>query len=406
MAGVLPPTLPPDVRLGILLVSAVLLFQAGRSTDLWSLLASAPFDFSDLQFGLLSAAFGLGSLLVVGAAFWLDRHPPHFLMVAGALLLALGVVVLHVSHSFGLAAVGMFLFGAGGAFTGSLVFYSVAVKGSFRFRGALIGALGLALTLRWGDLGDLAFALKWGDWASSDQAPGVSAWLWPVGLVLAGGILLFLLLPRWSRGTYGPGPSLREVIAVPGANVRLAWVTGVYLVAAMVLAAGSTHLRWVTLAMLPDGAELDFGFRALALAGGVGALLWGIASDFFPVCRLLVILAVLSLPALGWSWAFDDPEGGALLLALVRGGLISLSWVLMAEVLPERHFAKLALAVMLVGLLGSGLGPVYWGFALDLWGAGSFFWIVLAETVALAGLVALGPGRSPVSRRMCPPPAQ
>ena len=55
-------------------------------------------------------------------------------MVAGALLLALGLVVLNVAHSFGLAAVGMFLSGAGGAFTGSLVFYAVAVKGSVRFR--------------------------------------------------------------------------------------------------------------------------------------------------------------------------------------------------------------------------------------------------------------------------------
>ena len=377
MAGVLPTNLSPDVRLGLLLAAAVLLFQAGRSTDPWMLLSSDPFDFSGLQFGLLSAAFGLGSLLVVGAAFWLDRRPPHFLMAAGALLLALGVVVVRFSGGFGLAAAGMFLFGAGGAFTGSLVFYTVAVKGSRQFRGALIGALGLALTLKWRDLGDLAFALKWGDWASSAQAPGVSAWLWPVGLVLAAGALLFLLLPRWSRWTYGPGPTLRETLAVPGANVRLAWATAVYLAAAIVLAAGSTHLSWFTRAMLPDGSELDFGFRTLALAGGLGALLWGIASDFFSVRRLLVFLAVLSLPALGWSWAFDDPEGGAL-LALVRGGLISLPWVLMAEVLPIRHFAKLALGVILVGWLGSGLGPVYWGLAQDLWGAGSFFWIVLA----------------------------
>ncbi len=215
-----------DLRFGLLLAAAVLLFQAGRSTDLWVLLSSEPFDFSDLKFGLLSAAFGLGSLFVAGAAFWLDRNPPHGFMAAGALLLALGLVLLHVPGGFGLAAVGMFLFGVGGAFTGSLVFYTVAVKGSTRFRGALIGTLGLAFSLRWGDLGDLAFALEWGDWASSDQATGPPDWLWPVGLVLAGA-LLFLLLPRWFRGTYGPGPTFREVIATPGAKTRLAWVTGV-----------------------------------------------------------------------------------------------------------------------------------------------------------------------------------
>ena len=74
MAGVLPTNLSPDVRLGLLLAGAVLLFQAGRSTGPWMLLSSDPFDFSGLQFGLLSAAFGLGSLFVVGAAFWLHRQ--------------------------------------------------------------------------------------------------------------------------------------------------------------------------------------------------------------------------------------------------------------------------------------------------------------------------------------------
>lgn len=154
---------------------------------------------------------------------------------------------------------------------------------------------------------------------------------------------------------------------------------------------------------MPDGSELDFGFRALSLAGGLGALLWGVASDFVPVRRLLVILAVLSLPAAGWIWLFDDPKGGSLLLSLVRGGLISLPWVLMADVLPRRHFAKLALVVILVGWLGSGLGPVYWGLAQDLWGVGSFFWIVLAEAVVLAALGTLCPGRSPTNPRVFPP---
>ena len=164
-------------------------------------------------------------------------------------------------------------------------------------------------------------------------------------------------------------------------------MAAVYLVAAMVLAGWSTHLRWVIRAMEPGLGDPAFGFRALALAGGLGALVWGIAAHFFPVRRLLVILAALSLPAVGWGWLLDDPEGGALLLSLVRGGLISLPWVLMAESLPSRHFAKLAPAITLAGLLGSPLGPTYWGLALDIWGVGSFLWIVLAEAGVLMGVV-------------------
>ena len=83
-----------------------------------------------------------------------------------------------------------------------------------------------------------------------------------------------------------------------------------------------------------------FGHQALALAGGIGALLWGVSADFVPVRWLLVALAVLSLPAAACLWLLDDPAVGALFLSLVWGGLVSLTWVLMAESLPANHFAK------------------------------------------------------------------
>ena len=139
--------------------------------------------------------------------------------------------------------------------------------------------------------------------------------------------------------------------------------------------------------------------------GRARRLLWGVVSDFFPVRRLLVILAVLSLPAAAWGWLLEDPAGGVLLLSLVRGGLISLPWVLMADALPGRHFAKLALAVTGVGWLGSGLGTVYWSLALDFWGVDSFFWIVLGEAALLVAVVAPRPGRSPGGAGVDTPPA-
>ena len=78
-------------------------------------------------------------------------------------------------------------------------------------------------------------------------------------------------------------------------------------------------------------------------------------------------------------------------MALVRGGLISLPWIPMAALLTSRHFAKLALAVTEAGWLGSGLGPVCWGVALDAWGVGSFFGVVLAEASPLAAVVVRRP---------------
>lgn len=125
----------------------------------------------------------------------------------------------------------------------------------------------------------------------------------------------------------------------------------------------------------------------MALAGGIGALAWGVASDFLPVRWLLIALAVLTLPAAAWVGMIDDPGAGAYLLLLVRGGLISLPWVLMADLLPKQHFAKFALAMILLGTLGGSLGPLYWGAVLGVWGAGLFVCIALIENCALAAVV-------------------
>ena len=383
----------PDLRLGLLLVVAALLLEAGNSGTFHSVYGSNGRDLTSLQSFLLTVAFALGSLFVVGAAFWVDRRLPHGLMAAGALSLALGRVLLNASNGFGLAIAGMFVAGLGGAFAGSLIFYAVVSKGCPRWRGTLIGALALVFAVRWEDW---AIAFGWGGWASSDEGGSVAIWWLGVCLVLAAGALLFLLLPCCFSGTYGPRPSLRETVSFAGVRTRIFWVAGVYLVGAILLAADTTHLRWVTLAISSDFGGKEFGFQALAIASGAGALAWGVLADFFPVRRLLIILAALSLPAVGWIWLFQDLEGGALLLSFVRGGLISLPWILMADLLPDRHFAKLALAVTWVGFMGSALGPLYWGWALDVWSADAFFWIILAEAGVLAAVIACRP-RSPIT---------
>ena len=114
--------------------------------------------------------------------------------------------------------------------------------------------------------------------------------------------------------------------------------------------------------MVQDAARLEYEYRLVALAGGTGALLWGIASDFLPVRWLLMALTVVFLLAALSLWLPGGDGTDVLILALVRGGLISLPWVLMAESLPARHFAKLALAVSWVGSQGGALSLFYPGF--------------------------------------------
>ena len=380
MAGMSPFGLRHDVKLGLLLVVAALLLDMGSSGDSWLSLVFVQLDHKAKALGLLGLIGGLGSLFVVLAAMWVDRRPPHVMMAAGAGILALGLVLVTLSRSFGPAVAGLFLVGAGRSALGSLVFYAIVVKGCVRFKGTLIGALGLV------------FGANLGAGAIRDWEFGIPIGWFALVLALTGGMVLYIFLPRWFRGAYGPDLTLRETITLPGVKAHLASAAAVYLVSAMILAAGSTHLRWVTAAAKAAvGADYDAWYQALALAGGIGALVWGAAADFFSVRWLLIALAALSLPAAAWIWLLDDPVGGALLLSLVRGGLISLPWVLTADLLPTRHFAKLALAMILLGTLGASLGSLYQGAAMVALGTGSFIWIALIESMVLAAAVAWQP---------------
>ena len=385
MAGVSFSTLHPDFRFGLLLVVAALFLNVGSSSTFWAETSSGLLDLTLVQYGLRTAAGGLGELFVVAAAIWVDRGPPHGMMAAGALFLALSPL-LALSDSFALTVTRVFFAGVGGAFVGSLIFYAVAVKGYARFKGTLIGSLGLLFNTRWGT----GVVAAW----------GISlpiAW-WAVAMVVAGGALLFLLLPRWFTGLYGLGLTLRETLAVPGAKLNITWVAAVYLVASIMITSGATHLAWVTFKLEQGGASLESDLRFIALAGGIGALLWGMAADYFPARRLLIALAALSLLAAVSLWLPGGDGTDVLILSVVRGGLISLPWVLMADYLPIRHFAKLALACTWVGsmgsslvLLGRSLALFYWDWTPDVSGVDSFIWVVLVEVVVLVGVVAFRP---------------
>ena len=147
---------------------------------------------------------------------------------------------------------------------------------------------------------------------------------WAVAMIAAGGALLFLLLPRWFTGRYGPGLTLRQTLAVPRAKLNVAWVTAVYLVTSLMATAGATRLGWVVSKLVQDGASLESDLQFIALAGGIGALFWGIAADYFPVRRLLIAMAAMSLLAGLSLWLPGGDGTDLLILSVARGGLVSL----------------------------------------------------------------------------------
>ena len=102
-----------------------------------------------------------------------------------------------------------------------------------------------------------------------------------------------------------------------------------------------------------DALGLEFPIAPVFHAvSAVSILLWGAASDFLALRRWLFLAAILYLLAAGATWVSGGlPVNtlGLLAVALAKGGFTCLPWILMAELLPTRNFAKLAFLTTYVG---------------------------------------------------------
>ncbi|MDE2938275.1 MAG: hypothetical protein OXR67_05070 [Chloroflexota bacterium] len=294
-----------------------------------------------------------------------------------------GVTLLSNSLLFAVPAA--LIASAGGAAVGTLIYYAVAVKRHSRYKGALIGALSLVFSLRW-DIG-----------VTNVRDAGFPAGWTAIILPLASGILMFVFLPRLPRAYRKAGQSFRAAMASPGATVLFLWTAAVYTLGTVIRLRGTIHLDSITLAAAQGPADLALGYQITALVGGIGALLWGIAADYFPARWLLIVLALLSLPAAILLWLPDWQAVGMLFMLLVLGGLISLPWVLMAECLSHDHFAKLALAITLIGGAAVGLESLLISLTVLSGHPIEISWILGAELAAGVVVVACRP-HPPVHR--------
>ena len=390
--------LHPDLKLGLVLVSAAVLLNVVG----WSSFGEERYAALGFSLNWIIFAGGIGGLAVVLAAIWVDRRPPHAMMAVGAVLSALGLCVLVLSSSLALNAFGAFVAGVGNSAAGLLVFYAIAVKGATRYKGTLIGALGMIFTA---PLGERIFR----EWSLDEPmlVLGIG-----VALTLAGAVVLFRLLPRVFAGSYGPGSTLRQTLAVPSVRRDAVWVTVTYFIAYMAMStmviafSVFPNLTMPLISGVTGVKGVSSQHQAIAITIGISVLLWGIASDFYPVRRLLLVAALLIMPSAGAVLAIDGfgtSFAGTLWLGLVRGGLVCLPWVLMAELLPTRHFAKIALGVVFVGsLLGGTLGPMLWGALTDAWVANAAWWIIPVLGIVLA-LVGRRLPRPPARVQVSPP---
>ena len=386
--------LHPDLKLGLVLVSAAALLKFVG----WSSFAAERSYLTAVSYGWLFFAFGIGGLAAVPVVIWVDRRPPHTMMTVGAIVAAVGLTIVVLSNGVAVAAFGMFVMGVGSSAFGSLVFYAIAVKGVTRYRGTLIGALGVVFTV----------PLNLTNIVQLIHVNMPVLWI-GLALTLVGAAVLFRLLPRVFAGSYGPGQAIWETLAVPSVRRAAVWVTVTYSIANMamlIMVIWIYNFSYLTTGPLSGAGGGLPQHLAMAITTGISVLLWGIASDFYPVRRLILVAALLLLPTAGAVLAIDGFStsiAGTVGLGLVRGGLVCLPWVLMAELLPTRHFAKIALGVMLVGsLVGGTLGPILWGGLTDFWGTSAIFWFIPVLGIVLAFVASRLP-ETGESARVSPP---
>ena len=371
--------LHPDLKLGLVLVAAVALLELGDSRSHMAAVGAQRLSLTWM--GLQSH---LGLLAVIVAAIWVDRSPPHTMMATGALVGVLGLAIVGLSNVPVAYTLGVLIAWVGSFTVHSLVFYAIAAKGATRHRGTSIGALGAvySLSLNVGEVFEWSIDETWPIIATS--AP----------FTLAGAALLFVLLPRVLAGASEADQTLRGKPTTPGFWKALVWVTLAFSVALAIRTYASFYLLDLMMRTTSghEGPVSQILNAPVFIAAGV--LVWGIASDTFSVRLLLLLTALLLLLGAGANLAAGGLPAiavGQSAIGLARGGLICLPWILMAELLPTRHFAKLALLIYLVGGVS---GALISGIAATVISDSHNFsplWIILVEGVALGILAILLP---------------
>ncbi|MDA0799467.1 MAG: MFS transporter, partial [Chloroflexi bacterium] len=325
---------PRELKLGILLVATAALIVAGSSTGFAAQLFFERFDSTRMEFSIAFALRGLGSLGIIGTAIWVDRHGPRSVMVLGA-----ATLLLIPAHHISVIGAAMFLHGVGGAGVASL-------------------------------------------------------------FTIAAGILLYRYLPR-------PIPRSEPELAFHS-PAKLTdqpgfWKTAILLSLLFIVtfAIGNAAISFLPVILSPhfdNFQQTSYPLFSLRVATGLGALVWGIASDRFPTMRLLVVAALLTAPVSGIAWFVDAPAVSIpahVLSAVVRGAFVVLPWIVLAEHFPVRHFAVLGLAFTATGsILGTFAGPLLAGLTMDHWGLEGPAFVLIALSLLAA----------PLARRFPNPP--
>lgn len=227
-------------------------------------------------------------------------------------------------------------------------------KSAAFWSGALAITVGVVLHLPMFWMGrDMDFRL-----AGMAMDPGMLAGM---GLIVAGvGLCAWGLLPRNVAAQVEASRHISVAAPEDAPLSRAHWGLMAVLVVALVI----DVMKPASLGFVMPGLTREYGvgvsiaalFPFSALLGTVvGSVLWGIAADIYGRKSTIMLSAVMfigtaicgAMPSLWWNIAM------CFLMGAAAGGMLPVSYALLAEIMPTRHRGW---ALVLVGGLGSGGG--------------------------------------------------
>jgi MFS family permease len=370
------------IAIGAMFSLAVFLQPITESTG-WSHTAvSAAMTIGFLAMG--AAGFGWGALS--------DRIGPRFVVLAGAVLLGLGLLLASRAQSpleFQLAF-GLLVGIAIGSFFSPMI---AAVMGWMtEHRGLAVALVSVGVGVAPMTMSPFAaWLITQMDWRSAQVVLAVLVW---ATLVPAA---LFVRRPPLAPAEDGQGAAQSSTDARPPMKLRDAFVSAPFLVLALTFfACCAAHagpiFHTVTYAMTcglaPLAAVTIYSVEGLAGLGGRLAL--GVLADRLGVKRVLIAGLLIQAVAAG-MFVFVSRLGEfyavAAMFGFAYGGVMPLYAVLAREYFGQRILGAVFGAAAMISSLGMALGPALGGWIYDTFGR--YTWMYIGSAAIGLGAVAI-----------------
>jgi MFS family permease len=372
------------VAIGAVFSLAVFLQPMAEATG-WSRTGvSSAMTIVFLTMGL--AAFGWGALT--------DRFGPRLVVLAGALLLGLGLALASRATSLLEFQIiyGVIVGAAAGAVFAPMM---ATVTGWFdKHRSLAVSLVSAGMGVAPMTISPFAsWLITTYDWRTAQLAIAILAW------VLLVPTALLVRRPPALAGTPGAAPGAAPDTAAGGADMTAgqALRSPQFMVLALTyFACCATHsgpifhtVSYAIACGLPALTAVTI-YSVEGLAGLGGRLLFGLSGDKFGAKRVLVIGLLIQAVAAG-AYFFVRQLGEfyavAIIFGMAYGGVMPLYSVIAREYFPLRIMGTVIGASSLVASLGMALGPAVGGWIFDT--TGSYGWLYIGSFGIGLGAVAI-----------------